>query len=151
MHKKGSPKTGGRQKGTPNRVTVEAREAAGALVDDPIYRRTLARDMRARTVQPAIESLLWHYAKGKPKDVVEITGSLDVAARAAQIAEDVRNMTDEELAEYDALERQQEALLARAHARHQAPALPAYLAGQRPAPELPDRVDSPVTIERRDG
>jgi hypothetical protein len=72
--------------------------------------------MRARTVQPAIESLMWHYAKGKPKDVVEITGSLDVTARAAQIAEDVRNMTDEELAEYDALERHQEAILARVKA-----------------------------------
>ena len=85
------------------------------------------------------------------KQTVKIEGSLDLVARTAKIAEDVRRMTDEELREYDALERQQEALLARAHARHQAPALPAYLAGQRPAPELPDRVDSPVTIERRDG
>jgi hypothetical protein len=117
MHKK--LKTGGRQKGTPNKITVEARAAAALIVDDPIYRRTLARDMRARTVQPAIESLLWHYAKGKPKDVVEI--SLDVTARAAQIAEAVQAMTDEELAAYDALERQQEAMLALARARHQAP------------------------------
>jgi hypothetical protein len=88
---------------------------------------------------------------GHMTDKVKIEGSLDLVARTAKIAEDVRNMTDEELAEYDALERLQEVLLARAHARHQAPALPAYLAGQRPAPELPDRVDSPVTIERRDG
>jgi hypothetical protein len=65
MHTKGTPKTGGRQKGTPNRATVEVRAAAAAIVDDPVYRRTLARHMRARTVQPAIESLMWHYAKGQ--------------------------------------------------------------------------------------
>jgi hypothetical protein len=117
MHTKA--KTGGRQKGTPNKITVEARAAAALIVDDPAYREMLMKKARAGILQPAIESLMWHYSKGKPKDVVEI--SLDVTARAAQIAEDVRAMTDEELVAYDALERQQEAMLALARARHQPP------------------------------
>jgi hypothetical protein len=64
---------------------------------------------------------------GYVQDRVKLEGSIDLVARTAKIAEDVRNMTDEELAEYDALERQQEALLARAHTRYPARALPVHI------------------------
>jgi hypothetical protein len=64
---------------------------------------------------------------GYVQDRVKLEGSIDLVARTAKIAEDVRAMTDEELAEYDALERRQESMLALARARHQAqPALPAH-------------------------
>jgi hypothetical protein len=43
--KRGGP---GRPKGVPNKVTVEAKAAAEALVDDPIYRERLALDMQTR-------------------------------------------------------------------------------------------------------
>jgi hypothetical protein len=67
--KRGGP---GRPRGTLNRVTVEVRAAASALVDDPQYRQKLLRDMRKRRVLPAVETMLWHYAKGKPVERHEI-------------------------------------------------------------------------------
>ena len=70
----------------PNKVTTEVRAAANALIDDPIYRERLADDLRKREVAPAIEVLLWHYAKGKPTDIIEMQGALRVST-----------MTDEEL------------------------------------------------------
>jgi len=61
-------KTGGRRLGSPNRATVEARAACAELVDDPDYRRSLARRLLLGKLSPALECMLWHYAKGKPKD-----------------------------------------------------------------------------------
>jgi hypothetical protein len=56
----------------PNKVTVEAKAAAEALVDDPIYREKLLHDMRKRRVLPAVETMLWYFAKGKPVERHEI-------------------------------------------------------------------------------
>jgi hypothetical protein len=44
------------------------------FVDDPQYQRKLWADWRERKVAPAIEALIWHYAKGKPKDTFEHEG-----------------------------------------------------------------------------
>jgi hypothetical protein len=69
--KKGRPKTGGRRPGSPNRVTVEVREAARQLVEDPAYRAALrTRLIRGRA--PEIEKELWHYAYGKPPSFAEV-------------------------------------------------------------------------------
>jgi hypothetical protein len=84
---------GGRRKGVPNKVTVEVRAAAEALVDDPAYRAKLSRDLRRRKVAPPIEAMLWYYAKGKPKETIEHHGSLQLStltdaelkARAAEL------------------------------------------------------------------
>ena len=43
--KRGGP---GRPKGVPNKAMVEAKAAAEALVDDPLYREMLAVDVQAR-------------------------------------------------------------------------------------------------------
>jgi hypothetical protein len=75
---RGTPKTGGRQKGTPNKVTVEARQAASEMVNDPFYRRRLLRDLRQRKVAPAVEAMLWYYAHGKPKEIVAHEGGIAV-------------------------------------------------------------------------
>ena len=64
----GNPK--GKPKGVQNRVTIEAREAASLIVDDPIYRAGLIERARKGKLQPAIEVLLWHYAKGVPKQTL---------------------------------------------------------------------------------
>jgi hypothetical protein len=61
----------GRPKGTPNKVTADVRRAAQALVDDPAYRATLQQRLIAGTLPPAVETLLWSYAKGTPKDLLE--------------------------------------------------------------------------------
>jgi hypothetical protein len=58
----------------PNKATREAREIAARLVDDPEYQRRLRQRLLDGELPPAIEVMLWHYAKGKPKDVVEVSG-----------------------------------------------------------------------------
>lgn len=61
----------GRPKGTPSKWGVEVRAAAHAIVNDPEYRELLA--IRLKTGEaPHMETLLWHYAYGKPKESVEI-------------------------------------------------------------------------------
>ena len=66
-------KTGGRRKGTPNKVTAEARGVCAAILDDPTYRTNLTRRARAGTLAPAVEAMLWHYTFGKPKDSLDVT------------------------------------------------------------------------------
>ena len=61
-------KTGGRLPGSLNKATVEVKQACAELVDDPGYRRRLGERLRAGELSPAVECMLWHYAKGKPKD-----------------------------------------------------------------------------------
>lgn len=88
----------GRPKGVPNKVTSEARAAANALVDDPAYRQKLADDLRERKVAPAIEAMLWYYAKGKPPEHVEHTG-----VDGGPIAHDLSSVPDDSLRKIRAL------------------------------------------------
>lgn len=69
----GHQKLGGRRKSTLNKTSIEVRELAREFVADPAYRRSL----RQRVIQGRaqhIETLLWHYAFGKPKEQVEPSG-----------------------------------------------------------------------------
>ena len=50
------------------------------LVDDPAYLASLQRRLLQGKLSPAIEQMLWYYAKGKPKERV------DVGAEAAIFA-----------------------------------------------------------------
>ena len=68
----GNPR--GRTPGTRNRVTIDARDAAARLVDDPAYRAELLKRMIDGTAG-ALEPLMWFYAKGKPTNGTE-TGAL---------------------------------------------------------------------------
>jgi len=96
----------GRPKGTrgEHKKTKEARQFASSIIDDPIYRANLLARAQTGTLAPGIEQMLWHYAKGKPKDTVDVNmmGSSEftdlstqeiaariamAAARAAEIAE----------------------------------------------------------------
>ncbi len=63
----------GRPAGQPNRVTIEARAAATALVDDAEYRDALRLRLIAGTAG-AMEPLLWAYAKGRPVERTEVGG-----------------------------------------------------------------------------
>jgi hypothetical protein len=67
---KGAPKTGGRQKGTPNKATREIREAARSLLEDKPYLDALKTRLKEGTAG-AVEPLLYHYAYGKPKETIE--------------------------------------------------------------------------------
>lgn len=66
------------RKGVPNKVKAEVKLAAAQIVDDPTYRQNLFRAMQNRTVAPMIEAMLWHYAKGKPKETVAVDGNMTI-------------------------------------------------------------------------
>jgi hypothetical protein len=71
-------KTGGRKKGSLNKATREAQEFCASIIDDPQYQRTLRRRAIKATLSPAVEVMLWHYARGVPKQMVavETTGPI---------------------------------------------------------------------------
>jgi hypothetical protein len=56
-----------------NRATKEARDFCQRLVSDPEYRQSLETRLRAGTLAPALESLVWAYAYGKPPQAMDIT------------------------------------------------------------------------------
>ena len=60
-----------RQRGSLNKATVEAKATCAGLVDDPAYRRSLGKRLRTGKLSPAVECMLWYYAKGKPKEEVQ--------------------------------------------------------------------------------
>ena len=74
----GSP---GRPAGTPNRASKEVRAFCQRLIADAEYRRTLETRLRAGTLPPQLESLIWNYAFGRPPQ------SLDVHRHGPSLAE----------------------------------------------------------------
>jgi hypothetical protein len=72
-------KTGGRRPGSLNKATVEAKKVCAELVDDPGYRSRLRERLQAGELSPAVECMLWHYAKGKPRD--EVHSAQDIVIR----------------------------------------------------------------------
>ena len=71
----------GRTKGVPNRATVEVKEAARQLVERADYREALARRLLSGRLAPAVETMLWAYAFGKPHETHELSGDLSVLTR----------------------------------------------------------------------
>ncbi len=84
----------GRKPGVPNRATVEAKAACSAIIDDPRYRENLATRAREGKLAPAVECLIWHYSKGKPKETLEHLGGLAVEMSPAEL---VKRLSDEQL------------------------------------------------------
>ena len=64
---------GGRRKGVSNRATREIRELARSIVEDPAYLGKLKKRVAAGQA-PHMETLLYHYAYGKPKERIEHSG-----------------------------------------------------------------------------
>lgn len=62
----------GRPKGAKNKSTLEIAKIAGDLVRDATYQRNLLKRMRSGKVPPAVETMFWHYAYGKPRDVLKL-------------------------------------------------------------------------------
>ena len=78
----GNLNRGGRKKGARNKATVEIRDAARKLLEDPSYQRDLAKRLKAGRA-PHMETLLHHYAYGKPVERIggESDGPLEVVVR----------------------------------------------------------------------
>jgi hypothetical protein len=71
-------------------VSRETRLSCLEMIEDPQYRRKLLKDLRERKLRPAVECLLWYYAKGKPKEMVEHSGSVT-------LQEELSGLSNEEL------------------------------------------------------
>ena len=93
---KGREKSGGRQRGSANRSTIEGRDFARRLMDDPAYRENLRERLLSGKVHPGVETMLWAYSYGKPKDHVQLSGSVGNGQPIAEMG------TDELLAELEA-------------------------------------------------
>jgi hypothetical protein len=71
-------------------ISAEARRAVLSMVEDEQYRARLLADFRARKIRPAVEVMIWAYAKGRPVESVEHSGTL-------QLDDEFSALTDEEL------------------------------------------------------
>jgi hypothetical protein len=76
----------GRKKGVPNKVTLEVREAARRLVEDPAYVANLGKRLIDGTAGQ-MEVVCWHYAFGRPPRRSLIEDDHDEARFAAQRAD----------------------------------------------------------------
>lgn len=56
------------------------------MIEDPLYRKQLLKDLRARKLRPAVECMLWYYAKGKPKEMVEHSGTLSLQEELSSLS-----------------------------------------------------------------
>jgi hypothetical protein len=71
----------GRVKGNPNRISVEVKTLVSELVNSATYQHKLRADFVRRKVHPTIESLIWAYYLGKPRQPVDVNATVDVTAR----------------------------------------------------------------------
>lgn len=74
--KRGGP---GRPKGSLNKATLEIKDAARKLVEAPEYVMSLERRLTQGRA-PHMETLLFHYAYGKPTETVDTPGIDNLAA-----------------------------------------------------------------------
>lgn len=64
----------GRTKGDPNKATKAIRELARSILEQPQALAVLRKQARDGELHPIIQKELMHYAYGKPKTEVEISG-----------------------------------------------------------------------------
>jgi hypothetical protein len=69
---------GGRKPGSRNKATAGIREIARSFIDDPDYRAALKVRIANGTAGP-IETLMWHYAHGRPLVDASGDGQIPVA------------------------------------------------------------------------
>jgi hypothetical protein len=79
-------KTGGRQPGSPNKVTRDIAALARGLFDAAYWKRTKER-LDAGELNPAIEGKLLAYAYGEPKKIVKVEGEIGVREKRGVLAQ----------------------------------------------------------------
>jgi len=65
----GSP---GRPRGVPNKATAEVRELTQRWLHDPTYCEKFKARLMAGVLPPALESMVWAYAWGRPVERIEV-------------------------------------------------------------------------------
>lgn len=66
-------KTGGRQKGTKNRITTDARLFAQSFLEDPDYQESVRNRLASgKEEYKWLEELVWAYGYGKPVERQQI-------------------------------------------------------------------------------
>lgn len=87
MRAKGTPKTGGRQAGTPNKVTRDVKELAQTYVEEGLA--GIARDKEnPPAARVAAYRELLDRACGKPMQGVALTGELELGRSAQELTDD---------------------------------------------------------------
>jgi hypothetical protein len=70
-------KTGGRQKGTPNKTTRAVKEFLAELVDDPLVQQAVRERIKKGDVTGFFRAL--ENVVGKPRQSVEVSGNVEWA------------------------------------------------------------------------
>jgi hypothetical protein len=71
-------KTGGRQKGSLNKTTVEIRTVMQQFLSDETGQQKLLEQYQKGELNPSVLALFYHYAYGKPKDTLALERALPV-------------------------------------------------------------------------
>jgi len=83
---KGHPKVGGRRRGTPNKLTGDAREVARDLLGNAEYQQNLQRRL-IRGEAPRLEVRLWEWVLGKPRAEEETPDGAGASGDLGQLLE----------------------------------------------------------------
>jgi len=92
----GHARLGGREKGVPNRRTVEIQAIAASIVEDPQVQATLLQQARDGTLAPGIMQMLFFYAYGKPVDRLETHSQIDILQRL----QNIKDCSDDDLVRF---------------------------------------------------
>lgn len=88
------------------------------MIHSAEYQYRLKRDFTRRHLHPSIEALVWAYHLGKPKESLELSGSLDVTQKLVAERDLIRSTLD--ISELEALAAESQAAMDRAIAMAQA-------------------------------
>ena len=90
--KRGGP---GRPKGVANKATQEAKAICAAMVDDPAYLANLRKRFIRGKLAPAVECMIWYYAKSKPTEKVAFESAPPVLVVDALKPDDIDRLRRE--------------------------------------------------------
>ena len=74
----------GRPPGSVNKATARVRTVAQLIVEDEEYLKMLKLRIKSGDA-PHMEILMWHYAYGKPKDNIEVSGEVQIGRVVREI------------------------------------------------------------------
>ena len=88
---KGHTKYGGRKPGKQNYYSSDVGTFARRIVEDEAYLVEVSKRAHAGTLAPGMESMLWHYAYGKPREQPSRDDEAFIADLMAMVLKHVGN------------------------------------------------------------